>query len=50
MATFVTALVFAGLSYGIWQNWWIATLAMTAVFTRAALGDAPDGAPETPGA
>ena len=50
MATFATALVFAGLSYGIWQNWWIATLAMTAVFTRAALGDAPDGAPETPGA
>lgn len=36
-AAIVTTLVLAGLSYGIWQNWWIASLALAAMVVRAAL-------------
>ena len=36
-AALVAALVFAFLSYGIWQNWWLATLALGAMTVRAAL-------------
>lgn len=34
---FAGALCLAFLSFGIWQNWWIATLALTAAFARAAI-------------
>jgi exopolysaccharide production protein ExoQ len=34
-AAFVAAIVFANLSFGIWQNWWVAALGFTAVFCRA---------------
>jgi O-antigen ligase len=43
-AMLVAALTSAALSYGIWQNWWIATLALCAMFVRAAL-PAPKQAP-----
>ena len=36
-AAFASAFVIASVSYGIWQNWWIATLALTAAFVRATL-------------
>lgn len=45
-ASLVAALVTAFLSYGIWQNWWIAVLALGAMTVRAALpGPAPARAP-----
>ena len=34
-AAFAAAFVFASLSFGIWQNWWVAALGLTAVFCRA---------------
>jgi len=40
-AAFAAAFVFASLSFGIWQNWWIAALGLTAVFSRAVFGEAP---------
>ena len=40
-AAFASAFVIASLSYGVWQNWWIATLALTAALTRATLPAAP---------
>ena len=40
-ATFVAAFVFASLSYGIWQNWWIAALGLTAALSRVAFGEMP---------
>lgn len=35
--TFVTALVIANLSYGIWQTWWMSVLALTFVLARMTL-------------
>ena len=34
-AAFAAAFVFASLSFGIWQNWWVAALGLTAVLCRA---------------
>lgn len=43
VATLVTALMVASLSYGIWQGWWVATLwllaALAAAMPRDSLGD-----------
>ena len=42
--TFTAALAIAFLSFGIWQNWWIAVLVLTSAFVRAAIpraGPAP---------
>lgn len=36
-ATLVTAMVLLAASYGIWQNWWLAALAISATIVRAAL-------------
>lgn len=36
-ASLAAALVIAFLSYGIWQNWWLAALALSAMTVRAAL-------------
>ena len=47
-AAFTSALVVAFLSFGIWQNWWIASLALAAAFARAAIPRPPipsDGSP-----
>jgi len=45
-ASLVAALMTAFLSYGVWQNWWIAVLALGAMTVRAALpGPAPARAP-----
>jgi exopolysaccharide production protein ExoQ len=30
-ASFVTAIVFSSLSFGIWQNWWVAALGLAAI-------------------
>jgi O-antigen ligase len=35
-ATFSAALVFAFVSFGIWQSWWLAALALTAALARTA--------------
>jgi len=35
--TFTAALAIAFLSFGIWQNWWVAVLVLTAAFARAAI-------------
>jgi exopolysaccharide production protein ExoQ len=40
-ATFVAAFVIVSLSFGIWQNWWIAALGMTAVIAAGVFGDPP---------
>lgn len=40
-ATFVAALVFASLSFGIWQNWWIAALGLTAATASGVFGERP---------
>ena len=40
-AAFAAAIVFANLSFGIWQNWWIAALGLTAVFCRVMFDDPP---------
>jgi O-antigen ligase len=46
-AAFVAAIVFANLSFGIWQNWWVAALGLTAVFCRAMFDDPhPEQAPQ----
>jgi hypothetical protein len=43
VATLVTAVMVASLSYGIWQGWWVATLwllaALAAATQRDSLGD-----------
>ena len=44
-AALVSALTTAALSYGIWQNWWIAVLALMAMTIRSAL---PVPAPKPP--
>ena len=36
-AALVAALTTAALSYGIWQNWWVAVLALMAMTVRSAL-------------
>lgn len=45
IATLVTAVMVAALSYGIWQGWWFATLwllaALAAALPRDSLGDRP---------
>jgi exopolysaccharide production protein ExoQ len=42
-ATTVAGLTVASLSYGIWQHWWLATLALVSVATMLAIADAePD--------
>ncbi|MCP5368490.1 MAG: O-antigen ligase family protein [Hyphomicrobiales bacterium] len=40
LATFAAALVVAEVSYGIWQNWWLAMLWLTAALTLAAADSA----------
>jgi hypothetical protein len=37
-AALAAALGVASLSFGIWQNWWLATLALAAAITTALLG------------
>ncbi len=44
-AVLVAALTTAALSYGIWQNWWVAVLALMAMTIRSAL---PVPAPKPP--
>jgi O-antigen ligase len=38
----ITALLIAGLSYGIWQAWWLSTLVLSAVLCRLAMAAAPE--------
>jgi hypothetical protein len=38
-AALAAALGVASLSFGIWQNWWLATLALAAAITTALLGE-----------
>jgi len=46
-AAFVGAIVFANLSFGIWQNWWVAALGLTAVFCRVVFyAPLPEQAPQ----
>ena len=40
-ATFAAAFVFASLSFGIWQNWWIAALGLVAAVSLAVFGAPP---------
>lgn len=40
LATAVAALTVASLSFGIWQHWWLATLALAAVAVKIAAADA----------
>ena len=44
-ATVTAALVLASLSYGIWQNWWVGTLGLVALVTRAAMPPMAGAAP-----
>ena len=39
-ATTIAALTIASLSFGIWQHWWLATLALAAVSVKIAVDDA----------
>ena len=39
VAAFAAAFVFANLSFGIWQNWWIAALGLTAVLCLGVFAD-----------
>jgi O-antigen ligase len=39
-----TALLIAGLSYGIWQAWWLSTLVLSAALCRLAMAAAPANA------
>ncbi len=43
-AAFVAALTVAGLSFGIWQNWWLAALGLLAVIASAVTGEDQAGA------
>ncbi len=43
-AAFVAALTVAGLSFGIWQNWWLAALGLLAVAASALSDDREDEA------
>ena len=46
-AAFAAAIVFANLSFGIWQNWWIAALGLTVVLCLVVFDDSlpPEEAP-----
>ncbi|MBT4711893.1 MAG: O-antigen ligase family protein [Alphaproteobacteria bacterium] len=45
-AAFAAAFVFASLSFGIWQNWWVAALGVTAVLCRAVIDAPPKDSPQ----
>ena len=50
VAALASALGLASLSFGIWQNWWLATLVLAAAITTALLGkdEKPDQAEPPP--
>lgn len=42
--SFFSAFTIANISYGIWQNWWVSSLWLTAVLTIIAIRDGPTSA------
>jgi hypothetical protein len=47
LAGFAAALVVAGLAFGIWQTWWLATLALAAGASDMMARPATDSRTET---